>query len=126
MFNHLGDERCGMKGAPMFPEIEAFSRFQGFPGFLQAESKAEKDNQLRLEWVKVVVKITFLLPIPVEPEKQVTDVWLASILKVKNGSHESRNALDLLLGNCLDEGIAALQIMAEQCLKFLIHHDACS
>ena len=99
MFNHLGDEHSGMKGAPMFPEIEAFSRFQGFPGFLQAESKAEKDNQLKLKWVEVVVKVTHLLPIPVEPEKQVTDVWLASTLKVKNGSHESRNALDLLPGD---------------------------
>jgi hypothetical protein len=108
MFHHLDAKHLGMEGAPMFPEIEVFSWFQGVPGFLQVESKAEKGDQLNLEWVKVVGQVQLLLPIPVELEEKVTDVWFTAIVRVQNGGQKSRNAVELLPGGCLDEGITAL------------------
>ena len=123
MFHKLDMKHLGDKRAPVFLKMEGFSWLQGIPGFLQDKSKAEKGNQLKLEWMKVVVQVQFLLSIPVEPEKEVTDVWFATSFRAQNDSQKLRNALDLLPGCHLDKGFAAHQIMAEQRFEFLVHHD---
>ena len=105
MFYKLGMKHLGDKRAPVFLKMEGFSWFQGIPGFLQDKSKAEKGNQLKLEWMKVIVQVQFLLSVPVEPEKEVTDVWLATSFRAQNDAKSSEMLLIFRLDATLTKAL---------------------